>query len=131
MVLPWTCGGEGKSMLLKGLNSVFGTSAVLHMPEVGSFPLVDLPGKKVVLLDDWRSSQSILSYATQCLWYDGSAVSIVRPQNQPGVSGHYLYQGTAPIFATTKARGIAALHSAAAIDPLMGCPTDGDAYFAA
>ena len=127
IVLAGTCGGEGKSMLLRGLNSVFGTSAVLQKPEVRSFPLVDLPGKKVVLLDDWRFSQSILSYATQCLWYDGSAVSIVWPQNQPGVSGHYLYQGTAPIFATTKAQGIAALHSAAAIDPLTGCPKDGDA----
>ena len=115
IVLAGTCGGEGKSMLLKGLNSVFGTSAVLQKPEVRSFPLVDLAGKKVVLLDDWRFSQSILSYATQCLWYDGSAMSIVWPQNQPGVSGHYLYQGTAPILATTKARGIAALHSARSI----------------
>ena len=69
----------------------------------------------------------MLSFATQCLWYDGSALPIVRPQNQPGVVGHMLYRGTAPIFATTKLDDIAALQHVAADNPRTGSPLNANA----
>ena len=48
IVLAGDRGGEGKSMLLKGLLAVFGDRHVFKGPVLGNFPLVDLPGKKVV-----------------------------------------------------------------------------------
>ena len=120
-------GGEGKSMMLKALLSVYGHEHVFSKPECGNFPLVDLPGKKVVFLDDWRFDDSVLSYSTQCLWYDGSTFPIARPQNQPGVQGHLMYQGDAPIFVTTKLKDIEALRVNAADDPATGSPYDAEA----
>ena len=110
-------GGEGKSLFLKALYSVFGHDFVFPTPQKGNFPLLDLPHKKVVFLDDWRFDEQVLSFATQCLWYDGSALPIVRPQNQPGVVGHMLYRGTAPIFATTKLDDLGRLQRFANEDP--------------
>eukprot|EP00973_Karenia_brevis_P001484 201874-Karenia_brevis.AAC.1 len=127
LVLVGARGGEGKSMMLKALYAVFGDEYVFSKPEVGNFPLIDLPGKHVVFLDDWRFDASVISYATQCLWYDGSAVPIVRPQNQPGMQGHFLYRGTAPIFATSKADAIAKLRYRASENPQTGTPWDADA----
>ena len=46
IVLAGDRGGEGKSMLLKGLLAVFGDRHVFKGPVKGNFPLVDLPGKK-------------------------------------------------------------------------------------
>ena len=120
-------GGEGKSLFLKGLVSVFGAEFAFPQPQKGNFPLLDLPNKKVAFLDDWRFDESVLPYAAQCLWYDGSALPIVRPQNQPGVVGHLLYRGTAPIFATTKLEDMERLARAGADDPRTGVPVDADA----
>ena len=57
----------------------------------------------------------VLSYAAQCLWFDGSVLPIVRPQNVAGMTGHLLYKGTAPIFVTGKLADIEWLHSAALV----------------
>ena len=81
-------GGEGKSLFFKGLSSCFGHDFTFGSPPKGNFPLVDLPGKKVVFLDDWRFDATVIPFATQCLWYDGSPLPIAQPQNQPGKSGH-------------------------------------------
>ena len=70
--------------------------------------MIDLPGKKIVFLDEWRFDQSILSFATQCLWYDGSSVPVARPQNGAGAGGHKDYKGNAPLFVTTKRGPLAA-----------------------
>ena len=114
-------------MFLKSLLTVYGHESTFCQPQKGNFPLLDLPGKKVAFLDDWRFDQTVLPYATQCLWYDGSALPIVRPQNLPGASGHLLYRGSAPIFATTKADDVAKLRRAAADDPQVGAPHDANA----
>ena len=100
IVAAGTRGGEGKSLFLKALYSVFGKEHVFISPEAGRFPLVDLPGTKVVFLDEWRFDDEILPFATQCQWFDGSIVKINRPQNEKGIVGHLQYDGTAPIFAT-------------------------------
>ena len=89
-------------MFLKGLMAVFGDRHFFKGPVPGNFPLVDLPGKKVVFLDEWRFNESIFSWATQCLWYDGSSVPVARPQNDAGGLGHKDYTASAPIVVTTK-----------------------------
>ncbi|CAJ1352738.1 unnamed protein product, partial [Effrenium voratum] len=51
MVLMGRFGGEGKSFLLSHLRSMF--EHVQATPQRGSFPLLGLEKKKVVLMDDW------------------------------------------------------------------------------
>ena len=101
MVLVGRRGGEGKSFLLAPLLAVFGIDVVQLKPDKGSFPLLDLPTKRVVLLDEWRFDTTVLSVATQLLWLEGKPLVLSQPQNQ-GATGHFVYKGTAPIFITTK-----------------------------
>ena len=61
------------------------------------------------------------------LWFDGSAVPITRSQNDQGSKGHFLYQGTAPIFVTCKLPDLEWLESLAAVDEKTGRPYDADA----
>ena len=96
-------------------------------PVPGNFPMVDLPGKKVVFLDEWRFDQSILSFATQCLWYDGSSVPVARPQNDAGAAGHKDYKGNAPLFVTTKRADLLHLETWALDRPDTGTPWDANA----
>ena len=124
LVMAGARGGEGKSLFLKGLNVVFRKDSVFHSPEPGRFPLLDLFGGKAVFLDDWRFDDQVLPYATQCRWYDGSVVKISQPQNKQSTTGHLLYQGDAPIFATTKLDDMERLEKLAADDPVTGKPCD-------
>ena len=103
LVLAGRYGGEGKSFMLAPLRSIFGPEGVQESPQPGSFPLLGLEEKQVVLLDEWRFDEKVMRMATQLLWYEGKPFPIARPQNQAGQVGHILYQGTAPIFVTTKA----------------------------
>ena len=114
-------------MFLKPLFSVFGEKGVFASPDGGSFPLLQLPGRKVVFLDEWRFSDDIMSWASQCLWYDGSVVPVRRPQNIPGMTGHIEYRGTAPIFVTSKLKDLKNLSWWAANDPWTGAPRDAEA----
>ena len=127
VVLAGARGGEGKSFFMKPLLSVFGDEHVFPCPEPGTFPLLELPGKKVAFLDDWRFDKTVLPYATQCRWYDGSVLKVSRPQNQTGLTGHVTYRGTAPIFVTTKLDAIERLEWLSAIDPATGAPYDTNA----
>ena len=127
IVLAGARGGEGKSMFLKGLFAVFGDRHVFLGPVPGNFPLVDLPGKKVAFLDEWRFDETALSFAHQCLWYDGSPVPVARPQNQAGACGHYTYKGSAPIFVTTKRDDLVQLQAWAADRPDTNAPWDANA----
>ena len=72
-------------------------------------------------------ANKVLSYATQCLWFDGSTVAINRAQNVQGVTGHLQYGGTAPIFATGRLSDIQALADLAADNPATGNPFDSEA----
>ena len=127
IVLAGAQGGEGKSIFLKGLAAVFQPREVFHAPQPGSFPLLGLDMAKVAILDDFRFDQTVLSYQTQCLWFDGSGLPIARPQNQPGLYGHMVYSGTAPVFASTKLQEMEALAAAAAPRGEAGQPGDADA----
>ena len=127
VVLAGGSGGEGKSFFLKPLIPLFGQETVFPCPEPGTFPLLDLPGKKLVFLDDWRFNRAVLPYETQCRWFDGSSLRVQRPQNQNGVAGHVTYQGTAPIFATTKLGDMARFEQLSQIDAETGLARDADA----
>lgn len=120
-------GGEGKSLFMKGLIAAIGHDNVFPAPEPGTFPLLDLPGKKVVFMDDWRFDQTVLPYATQCRWYDGSCVRVQRPQNQKDTVGHVTYRGTAPIFVTTKLDAVERLEKLSEVNPETGFPADSNA----
>ena len=87
--------------LFSPLKAVFGLDSVQLKPEKGSFPLLDLQTKRVAVLDEWRFDSTVLSLATQLLWFEGKPLVLSQPQNQ-GAAGHLIYAGTAPIFITTK-----------------------------
>ncbi len=127
VVLAGASGGEGKSFFLKPLIPLFSDEYVFPCPEPGAFPLLDLPGKKIVFLDDWRFNRAVLPFETQCRWFDGSTVRVQRPQNQNGVTGHVTYQGTAPIFATTKLVDMERFAKLSEIDAETGLAKDADA----
>jgi len=76
-------GNEGKSFLLQPLISVFGEDLVFGSPPKNAFPLMGLESHRLVLLDDWRFNESILSFNVQLLWFEGKSIVIARPQNQP------------------------------------------------
>ena len=127
MVLAGASGGEGKSFFLKPLIPLFGEEYVFPCPEPGTFPLLDLPGKKVALLYDWRFNKTVLPFETQCRWFGGNTVRVQRSQNQTGVTGHVTYQGTAPIFVTTKLADMERFAKLSEIDPATGLAKDADA----
>ena len=127
IALAGSRGGEGKSALLKALVDVFGGSHVFLTPHQRKFPLMELPGKKVAFLDEWRFNDAIVSYPEQMQWFEGSRLTIARPQNIPGSSGHITYEGTAPIFVTTKLADLQRLEELAKDDPVTGQPKHADA----
>ena len=92
-------GNEGKSFLLAPLMTVFGEDFVFITPPPSGFPLLGMEKAKVVLLDDWRFNEDILSYNLQLLWFEGKPFVIARPQNS--FSGHLRYKKDAPIFIST------------------------------
>ena len=126
-VLAGAMGGEGKSLLLKALASVYGAQHLLQIPEKTNFPLMGLEeGPKVAFLDEWRFVNKSVGFATQCLWFDGSAVPVARPQN--GLQkGHFMYRGSAPILVTGKLEDVENLAKHAAIDLATGRPASAEA----
>ena len=105
-------GGEGKSFFLKGLAAVVGVEHVFGTPTHPSFPLHGLEEAKVVILDEFRFLKSVIPIATQCLWFDGSAVPIAKPQTGHGSGSHVMYHGRAPLFITTSQGEVDALAQA-------------------
>ena len=83
--------------------------------------------KEVIVLDDWRFNKAISPFETQRRWHDGSPVRVQRPQNQTGVAGHVVHEGSAPIFATTKLADMDRLAKLSEVDPGTGPPQDAEA----
>ena len=130
LVLAGAQGGEGKSLFFKGLAAVYGIQNVFYAPESDRFPFLNLPGKRIAVLDEWRFDERVLRYSTQQLWYDGSPLVINQPQNNhnsASAGGHEMYVGGAPIFVTTKLAAMERLEAEAGIDPGTGGPKDADA----
>lgn len=128
IVLAGAFGGEGKSVFLKPLFNVFPLAGmVFGRPAKGNYPLLELSSAKVAFLDEWRWDPDIIPFAVQCLWFDGSAVPVARPQNDSAARGNFLYQGSAPVFVTCKLPDLEWLESMAAVDAKTGRPYDADA----
>ena len=123
LVLSGQYGGEGKSLLLAPLRKIYGIDGLQESPQPGNFPLLGLEEKSVVLLDEWRFDESVLRLPTQLLWYEGKPFPISRPQNQSGTVGHMIYQGSAPIFVTTKAGDLLCIQDAADAARRQGLPS--------
>ena len=100
VVLLGRHGGEGKSMFLRPLDTIFGEEYVQRCPQPGRFPLLGLDEKKIALLDEWHFDTDILPMPIQLLWLEGKPVPVTLPQNVPGQTGHLVYTGDAPIFIT-------------------------------
>ena len=99
-------GGEGKSFLVAPLREIYGREYVQECPQKGSFALLGLETKRVAVLDEWEFDRvDPVSFSIQLLWFEGKPFPISRPQSN--FVGHLLYQGTAPIFITTKDKHLA------------------------
>ena len=123
LVLMGRFGGEGKSFFLAPLRNVMGLENVQATPQPGSFPLLGLERRKVVLLDEWAFDTSVLPLCTQLLWYEGKSFPLTRPQNKD-YSGHLLYTGSAPIFATCKEKELAPIMQKAQEATQLGQPSE-------
>lgn len=123
VVLMGRFGGEGKSFFLAPLRNVIGMDNVQATPQAGSFPLLGLERRKLVLLDEWTFDTSVIPLATQLLWYEGKSFPITRPQNKD-YSGHLLYKGSAPIFATCKEKELAPIIQKAHEAMQLGQPSE-------
>ena len=91
---------------------MLGEEHVQASPRPGTFPLLGLEEKRIVLLDDWDFSGKVVPFSTQLLWYEGKMFPITRPQNKD-YSGHCLYRGSAPVFITCKEKYLGPILSAA------------------
>ena len=60
VVLMGRFGGEGKSFFLAPLRNVIGMDNVQATPQAGSFPLLGLERRKLVLLDEWTFDTSVI-----------------------------------------------------------------------
>ena len=98
---------------------VVGTANVFWPPTHPNFPLHGLVGAKIALLDEFRFLSSVVPLATQCLWFDGSAVPIAKPQTGQGPASHLVYEGRAPVFITTSSDQLEALTAAGDGDASM------------
>lgn len=124
IVLMGRFGGEGKSFLLSPLRNVYGPGNIQATPQRGSFPLLGLESKKVVLLDDWCFDEAVLTLPTQLLWYEGKPFPLPRPQNSAQYNGHLLYQGTAPIFVTVKEKDLGPIIAQSQVALAQGVPSE-------
>ena len=113
VVLMGRFGGEGKSFLLAPLKHVLGKKYIQFTPQPGSFPLLNLECKRAAVLDEWAFDNSVVPFSTQLMWFEGKSFPITRPQNKDYV-GHVLYEGSAPVFITTKEKDLGPIVAAAA-----------------
>ena len=121
IVLAGLHGGEGKSLLLSPIGALLGEEYVLQGLASGAFPMMDLPSKKAVVLNEWKFNNGPISLGAQLLWFEGKTVPITKPQNDSEAgSGHCLYRGSAPIFITAPLKGLQPLIDQAEADRQSG-----------
>ena len=93
----------GKSHLLKPLIQIYREFAFTRPVGVrSSFPLQDIFGKKVVVLQDLRTSTYQMTFDALLVWFEGESFRVPMPQNHH--QGDKLYDEQAPIFASAGAK---------------------------
>jgi len=88
-----------KTHLLKPLFVIFGTNSFRRpVGAANNYPLMDIFGKKVCLLEDLRAATFKIGFDAHRLWFEGLPVPIPMPQNH--YKGSKDYTEKAPILAT-------------------------------
>ena len=119
VTLAWGHGRRGQILLHQRDGSGVWVDNVFWTPTHPSYPLHGVEDTKLALLDEFRLTESVAPIATQCLWFDGSALPVAKPQTGQGPASHIRYEGRAPVFITTSAEELRALHEAGYGDASM------------
>jgi hypothetical protein len=90
---------SGKSHVLEPLMKIFSGSAFTRPAGKSNYPLQDLFGKKVCVLQDLRVRTFSLCFDALLVWWEGKAFRVPLPQNVH--TGDGFYTEAAPIFATS------------------------------
>lgn len=109
----------GKSFMVAPIIKIYG-DGVLVNPVPGSHPLLKMPGKKVVLLDDFRyhGGYEILPWGTLLNWLEGHKFDLKVPKNgEYGCTEDIAYTDTAPVIITSSGR-VTRLSSAGMFDQI-------------
>ena len=93
----------GKSFLLKPLIELFADLAFTRpVGKPSNYPLQDLFGKKMVILQDLRMSTFQLAFDHLLAWFEGEKFRVPLPQNHH--KGDGLYTEAAPIVASSSSK---------------------------
>jgi len=97
LVGPGNC---GKTFLLKPLRLIF--SHFSNPVAGGSYPFVGMPGKDLVILNDFRYDVRLMKWSDMLSWLEGEPVRLPMPKNF--FNSDFEYTSDAPIFGTGKGR---------------------------
>ena len=64
IVLAGLYGGEGKSLLLSPIPALLGDEYVMQGLASGAFPMMDLPSKEAVIVNEWKFTTAPISLAS-------------------------------------------------------------------
>lgn len=90
---------SGKSHVLKPLMEIFAGYVFVRPVGKGNYPLQDIFGAKVCVLQDVRTSTFKLSWDDLLVWFEGEKFVVPFPRNTH--SKDMEYHGRAPIFVST------------------------------
>lgn len=89
----------GKSHVLKPMKGVFGGYCFVRPAGRGNFPLQDMFGAKVIVLQDLRTTTYKLGWDDLLAWWEGECLRVPMPQNAH--VGDKEYMEKAPLFASS------------------------------
>ena len=87
-----------KSHLLAPLIAIFGKHSFRRPLGKSNFPMMEIHGKKVCVLEDLRVATFGLGWDAYLVWWEGQPLPVPMPQNQH--KGALDYTDKAPVFAT-------------------------------
>ena len=90
---------SGKSHILKPLMEIYSECCFLRPAGKGNYPLEDLFGKKVCVLQDVRTSTFKLAWDDLLVWFEGEKFTVPLPRNRHSKDRLYIEQ--APVFIST------------------------------
>ena len=93
---------SGKSHVLKPLMTIFGDETFTRPAGKSTYPLQDLFGKKLCVLQDLRVNTFKIGFDSLLVWFEGESFPVPRPQNRH--DGDKLYKERAPIFVSSGAK---------------------------
>ena len=91
---------SGKSHCMKPLIAMFKEDAFTRSVGKGNYPLQDIFGKKICVLQDIRTETYKLAWDSLLVWWEGESFRVPLPQNGQHM-GDKLYEERAPVFATS------------------------------